>query len=142
MIPQSTVNDIINAMTGKTSYTAPKTVYLGYCANEPNAVTGAVTGEPSSEYYARLEVRNSYETFIGDAAGGVVKNSREIRMPVAREDYGTHYYWFLADSKTGPCFLYGDLYNKNGTKGQAIGLETVPVFYENQLQASIDVPLT
>lgn len=149
MIPQTTANEIFSAMTGKASFSAPSEVFLGYCVNEPNDVSGAISGEPSNDTgYARLSIKNSYETFFSTASGGIITNSKEIRMPTAQVDQGTHYYWFLSKSGAngGACYLYGELMHKDKTSGQyvaglPIGEETVPVFYKGYLRASLDVAL-
>ena len=147
MIPQSTANSIFSAFAGKTSYPAPSEVFLGYCSSQPDPVSGAVSGEPAtSTGYERLSIKNSYETFFSSASGGIITNSKEIRMPTAKADQGTHYYWFLSASKTGNCYLYGDLKHKDKTSGEyvaglTIGEETVPVFYVGKLRASLDVAL-
>ena len=60
-------------------------------------------------------------------------------MKTARESLGKQYYWFLSESAAGPAIIWGKI---NGDAGVTINAETVPVFYEGELKASIDVALS
>lgn len=147
MIPQSTANEILSGFAGGSGFSAPSEVFFGYCSAKPSDANGTVSGEPATDTgYARLSIKNSYETFFGSASGGIIVNSKEIRMPTAKADQGTHYYWFLSKYKTGSCYIYGELKHKDKTSGEyvaglTIGEETVPVFYVGKLRASLDVAL-
>lgn len=147
MISQSKASELLNYLVGGTSLNSMTSVYLGICTNEPAHADGTITGEPTAESYARAPIyamsSNVVVTDVFDtAANGVVSNVKDIQMQAAREDWGTMYYWFLSVSKTeGKAFLWGKLRNKEGVEGVTISEETVPVFYQNQLKASIDVPL-
>lgn len=148
MISQSKNNAILNALTGKATLNAPTSVYLGLCVTEPNAATGALIDEPSfnTSYERKMLHGPNFANLFESAVGGTIKNAKEIQMTTMREDQGTMYYWFLSESSTGNAYLWGDLYRltEDGSKvaGVTIAAETVPVFYEGQLQASIDVALS
>ena len=146
MVPHETANRVFNAMTGRTSYTAPSTVYFGYCQNEPSASNGAVSGEPNDGYYERLKIKTSVENYFGQASGGYIVNTEEIRMPCAQVAQGTQNWFFLSESPGGNAFLYGPIVHKNKSTGEyeqglTIGEETIPVFYKGTLRASLDVAL-
>lgn len=157
MISKTYASKILNTLTGATTSTsstlsAPTTVYLGLCASEPDATTGAITdaGEPSSiASYERKKVGGtSVDTqyFGVSNATGVITNQTEIQMKTAREAYPSKiYYWFLTTSYakgTGNAFLWGKIKDVDGNEGIEVGAATVPTFYEGELQASIDVDLT
>ena len=150
MISQDKAAQILSALTGRSTMERLTNVYLGLSATEPKASDGEVTGEPTAEAaasYARRLVGGTNSgndnAFANAPAGGIIKNSKEIQMAAARQEWGKMNYWFLSSSqgRGTNAFLWGDLYNTDGTKGVQINAETVPVFYENQLQASIDVSL-
>lgn len=145
---QSYANRILNAAFGiSDTVTASSKLYLGLCSAAPNASTGAVTSEPSAASYARQicggtgadDVTQSFAS----ATGGVIKNIKEIRMNTARQAWGTMNYWFISESATGAAIIWGELKNaETGESGVTIPEKTVPVFFENELKASIDVELT
>lgn len=137
MIAQNKANTLLSYLVGASAPTKLSNAYLGLCANEPAASTGEITGEPESDYYARIPVVGKFDS----PAGGVVDNSGEIQMTTAREALGKMYWWFLSESTTGNAYLWGKLYDKDNAWGIEIRAETVPVFYEHQLKASIDVAL-
>jgi hypothetical protein len=75
---------------------------------------------------------------------GTIKNAKEIICATARESWGKLPYWFLATSSdkssgSSAIILSGDLTGTIATTG--VAAETVPVFYESDLQLSIDVDL-
>lgn len=146
MISNSFANDLLGLATGRiTEWQFPDYVYLGICANEPSHSTGAVSGEPTGKKkYARKKVGGAAadaEWFFGSASGGIISNSKEIQMPTAREAWGMMNYWFLSNTSSGNAILWGEIYDKNGNIGLQIDAETVPVFYEYELRASIGVEL-
>lgn len=150
MISQEKATQILNNLTGRSDMTQASNVYLGLSATEPNHASGEVTGEPTAEAapsYARRLVGGSKagerNAFATSASGGVIKNSAEIQMAAARQAWGKMNYWFLSTSEARGtnAFLWGNLYNIDGTQGVQINAETVPVFYDEQLMASIDVAL-
>lgn len=133
MISNAYANTLLKQMTGN--------MYLGLCSTEPNASTGAVTGEPSSSYYARVQL--SASDF--NTNGGVITNAKELKFNTARESFGEMKYFFVASSSTkgSAANWWGRLLDASGQPTSiTIGENTVPVFYEGDLRASIDVPLT
>ena len=142
MISSTYANKILNVICGvKDELNVPSKLYLGLCSSEPSA-SGTVSGEPSASSYERTIVGgSSEESMFGNASGGVISNNEEIHFMTARTAWGTMNYFFLSESPTGAAILWGDLMNKSGTKGVTIGEETVPVFYEGDLKASLDVAL-
>lgn len=145
MISANYADKILTAIAGVSdNISRPANVYLGICITEPNAITGAVSDEPSANSYERKKVGGSSLSTqcFGSASGGIIKNSIEIQMKTARESWGKNYYWFLSDSESGAANIWGELKDRDGVHGVTITAETVPTFYENTLQASIDVPIT
>lgn len=150
MISQTKANTILNCLLAKGDMSQPSNVYLGLCATEP-AVDGTITGEPTAASYARKQIVSSrsgssssslvYQSEFSAAANGVIVNAKEIQMVAAREAWGDLKYFFLSESASGNAFMWGKIYSKTGTEGITVGAETVPVFYEGQLRASIDVAL-
>ena len=151
MISQDKAKQYLNSLTGRAAVERMTTVYLGLSATEPVHANGEVNGEPTAEAapsYARRLVGGSNATgdnnaFASDPSGGIIRNSKEIQMAAARQEWGKMNYWFLSSSqgRGTNAFLWGKMYNTDGTLGVQINAETVPVFYEGQLQTSIDVAL-
>lgn len=142
MISNTYATKILNVICGvKDELNLPSKLYLGLSSSEPSA-TGTVSGEPSAPSYGRTIVGGTTEdSMFGNAYNGVISNNKEIHFMTARTSWGTMKYFFLSDSLTGAAILWGDLMNKDGTNGVTIGEETVPVFYEGDLKASLDVAL-
>lgn len=124
-------------------------------ANEPD---GKIEDDDKHVYYARKLVggraatTSQYFSVAGtskmagqtEAIKGVIFNTEEIQMPTARAAYPEKMnYWFLSTSSTigEAAFLWGKIKDADGNEGITIGAATVPTFYEEQLQASIDVEL-
>lgn len=143
-ISHNEANAYLNTRFGlQNAVSRPNFVYIGLCQNAPDASTGAVTGEPTAESYEREIVGGSSADTqsFSSASGGVITNNIEIRMHSAREAWSTAEapmnYWFLSTSPTGAAYLWGEL-----TTPMVIAANTAPTFYEGDLQASVDVPLT
>lgn len=143
-ISHTEANAYLNTRFGlSNAVSRPNFVYIGLCQNAPDASTGAITGEPTAESYQREIVGGSSADTqsFSTASGGVITNNAEIRMHSAREAWSTAEapmnYWFLSTSTTGNAFLWGSL-----TTPMVIAANTAPTFYEGDLQASVDVPLT
>lgn len=135
MISKVHASTLLDATVGNAAISKPSALYLGLCSSEPNHDTGAVNSEPTATSYERKNVTGMFAT----ASGGIVKNRQEIQFKTAREAFGTMNYWFLSTGPSGAALLWGSI---NDGDGVTIGAETVPVFYENELRASIDVPLS
>jgi len=100
-------NKILDHLFGKTTYTAPATLYVGLCASVNDA--GTITGEPSGNGYARVAVTNN-TTNWPDAASGTKSNGTEIAFPQASGTWGSVGYFFLADDPTaGNLIAWGEL---------------------------------
>lgn len=132
MISNNYANTLLKQMTSN--------MYLGLCSEEPNASTGAVTSEPTSSYYARVALSASdFST-----GGGIITNAKELKFNTAREALGEMKYFFVASSATKGTAAnwWGRLLDASGQPTSiTIGENTVPVFYEGDLRASIDVAL-
>lgn len=139
----STILDLICGVTD--SLSLPDNLYLGLSASAPDPLTGAiptVNGEPIEPSYERTVVGGiSGAKKFGSASGGIICNKDEIQFRTARTSWGTMNYFFLSQSKSGPAIMWGEIWNKDGTQGVTIGDETVAVFYDGDLRASLDVPL-
>ncbi|MBQ4065502.1 MAG: hypothetical protein IJD10_05330 [Clostridia bacterium] len=139
----STILDLICGVTD--SLSLPDKLYLGLSASAPAPLTGAIptsNGEPIATSYERTVVGGiSGAKKFGTASSGIISNSEEIQFKTARDEWGTMNYFFLSQSKDGPAIMWGEIWNKDGTQGVTIGAETVAVFYEGDLRASLDVPL-
>lgn len=147
---QTYASQILNAAFGiSNAFTQSTRIYLGLCENAPDAATGAVSSEPTAASYARQmcggadadEATRSFQT----SSGGVIQNNKEIRMKTARQAWGNMNYWFISKSETrgSAAIIWGELKNaETGESGVTIPEKTVPVFFENELKASIDVELT
>lgn len=152
MISQTHVNTLLNATFGISDIDAPTNLYMGLCVSEPNHENGKLDGcgEPTShESYERKNVADCFGSFkenatgnptaSATAAGGIITNIKEIQMKTIRDTaLGTMKYWFLSYSSTGNAIIWGKI---NGDNGVNIAENTVPVFYEGELKASIDVAL-
>lgn len=140
MISNTYANKILNHLCGNNENLAqPDALYLGLCANEPNAADGAVTGQPTAPSYARVIVGGkNYTNHFGSAVDGKITNSLEIQFKTARTAWGNMKYFFLSTSATGNAIMWGQI---NDGAGITISDETVPTFYEGELTISLDVPL-
>ena len=141
MISNTYANKVLNLICGVSdALSLPDKLYLGLSASAPNASSGALpssNGEPTAASYARTVVGGSSGTKkFGSASGGIISNNAEIQFLTARTDWGTMKYFFLSESATGVAILWGEI-----AGGVTIGAETVPVFYEGDLRASLDVAL-
>lgn len=154
MISNTYASTILKCVCGANSGNAmafPSEVYLGLCTNEPRATDGYITGEPSVEGYERKLVGGSnaptkYFDLAKTEGGtsvtieGVIANKTEIQFRTIRANAGVMNYFFLSKSKTEPtAIMWGKLTGDITTTG--ISTNTVPVFFENELQISLDVPL-
>ena len=150
MISQEYANELLKHICGVSDSSMPQSLYLGLCTDEPSSVNGTVTGEPSptnSPSYSRKIVGGSLsssKSYFGNASNGIIKNTEEIQFNVCREvgGWGKMNYFFLSKTADGAAIMWGTIKDKTGNTGVTITYETVPVFYKEALQASIDVPLS
>lgn len=157
MISTTQANAVLNCIMNKAELNRPADIYLGLCSTEPSA-DGTITDEPTAASYERKLIGSvtiksttdgngsssssaTYTSDFGTAEGGIISNVNEIQMRAAREAWGDMKYFFLSKTKTGVAYLWGKIYATDGTEGITVEAETVPVFYEGQLRASIDVAL-
>lgn len=126
MISKSYSSNILNAMMGKTELTVPANIYLGLCASEPDLTTGSLAnaGEPTSvDSYERklvggIGTKNTQGAYVNvptqyfatSSSSGVIKNSLEIQLKTAREDYPEKiHYWFLSTTNNGVAYAWGKI---------------------------------
>lgn len=144
MISHEYANNVLSILTGTQTknISTPAGVYLGLCSQEPNRYDGKVTSEPTEDRYARIQMggSNASKKYFDTPKNGVIQNIEEIQFKTARTDWGTMLYFFLSNNaNTGtPAYLWGSINDGNGV---TISANTVAVFYENDLKASIDVSL-
>ena len=171
MICKNYVSKILNTMFGLSgNISRPEFVYMGLCTTEPNDVNGQVIDEPTATSYERKLVGGEglgvqyFGTRTTEADGkvniksnaelGVIENTAEIQFKTAREAWTTNgtklYYWFLSTYAKKPssianggcdAMVWGVIKDINKQDGIEVPQDTVPTFYEEQLKASIDVPL-
>jgi hypothetical protein len=94
------LNGILDHIFGKTTYTAPTTLYLGLAASV--AAGGGVTGEPSGSNYARVSITNNVVNF--PTAGGGSKTAPGTgnwTFNPATGSWGTVNVFFFSDQATG-----------------------------------------
>lgn len=146
MISTSKANSVLSVFFGRNdSLAADAYVYLGLSSTDLNA-DGTGFSEPTGASYKRVLVGGKSaagsEKKFGYPTNGIISNASEIMFAPAREEWGKLTHWFLATSQsgTGAAFLWGELTGDIVEKG--VAAETVPVFYTDELKASIDVPLT
>ncbi len=80
-----TDNALLNALHGKTTYTAPSNVYYALSTTTPTSSGSNVT-EPSGSGYARVAVPGSS---WGSAASGSITNTTGFSFPAATGSWGT-----------------------------------------------------
>jgi hypothetical protein len=90
------MNAILDYIFKSGTYTG--TFYLGLATSI--AANGAITGEPSGNGYARVEVTNDTDNW-NDAANGAVDNKADFTFPEATGSWGTMTKWFLSTSSSG-----------------------------------------
>lgn len=76
---------ILDHVYGRTTFTAPATLYLAYTTTVPTKTTAGT--EPSGGGYARKDVVND-DTQFGDAVAGVKTNLAQITWPDATGTQG------------------------------------------------------
>ena len=112
----SYANSLLNLAMAKTKQlTAPSTVYLGLCSNDPEASNGSVT-ELSGGNYSRVAISakdSVYPDFMGDANGRAIQNNKQINWTKASTGWTRVKGFFLSTSgtvgETSGIFFYGKL---------------------------------
>lgn len=113
MISHAYANKILKALfttdSTNNNLKVNSTIYLGLCKDEPDSVTGSVKGkgEPTIQSYDRKLVSSMFGNYtdsdgneVTNPSDGIIKNSADIQMSTAKEDYGdVMEYWFLSASK-------------------------------------------
>jgi hypothetical protein len=122
-------NNILNFIFGKSSLTAPTTVYIGLCTNDPVADGGAFN-ELSGGNYGRVEIvkkvsGTDVHSFINNASGRAITNGKQINWLKATLDWELAKGFGLFTSETGGTpFFYGAL-ELTEAQQAAGGLEVV-----------------
>ncbi len=80
---ETIANEIIDHFTGRGTWTAPTTIYIGLSSTTPT-VTGTNVTEPSGGAYAREEVPSTAWVI---AATSLTSNNAEEAFPVATADW-------------------------------------------------------
>lgn len=106
-------NNILNYLFSKTAtLTAPSTVYIGLCTNDPEADGGAFN-ELSGGGYARVLISQkgeSYPNVIGSASGRAITNTYQINWAKATLDWArVNGFGLFAAPTDGVPFFYGKL---------------------------------
>ena len=97
-------NKLLDHIFKNTAYTQETNLYVGVSTSDPTDA-GLLTGEPSGNAYARVNV-NTWDT----AASGASANTNAITFTEATGSWGTLAYGFIADaSSAGNILLYGAL---------------------------------
>lgn len=107
----SYANDILNYAFAKTAkLTAPTSVYIGLCSNDPEADGGTFT-ELSGNGYSRVLISlkdGTYPNVIGYASGRMIQNTKQINWTKATGDWGDANGFGLFSAGTdGTPFFYG-----------------------------------
>lgn len=119
---------VLDHLLGRTTYTAPVTVYVALYTSAPTDSGGGT--EVSGGSYARVAVTNNATNWPA-ASGGSKANGTAITFPEATADWGTVVAFGLFDAAIGGNLLYwGELsqnqaVNSGSTASFAIGALTI-----------------
>jgi hypothetical protein len=127
-------NKLVGHLHGA-AYTQPTHVYVGLCTSV--AADGTITGEPSGNGYARVEVDNNNTTATwGAASNGAITNSAAIiQFPACDTNgWGALDTFFVSDNSTGNTntLYWGDL-----TTEITVAVGDQPTFNTSQLTVTI-----
>jgi hypothetical protein len=82
-------NQLLDHLLGRTTYTAPATVYVGlWSVALSDASTGSTAGEVSGGGYSRVAVTNDTNQWPA-ASGGLKANASSVVFPSATSNWGT-----------------------------------------------------
>jgi hypothetical protein len=125
-------NSTLDHIFGRTTYTAPATLYIGLSTSDPGE-TGSMAGEPSGNNYARVAVANNSTNFPA-ASNGQKSNGVAVTFPEATGNWGTITHFFIADAATnGNVICYGPL-----SSAKTIGVGDIFFFDVGDLIISLD----
>lgn len=119
---------VLDHLLGRTTYTAPATVYVALYTSAPTDSGGGT--EVSGGSYARVAVTNNATNWPA-ASSGTKSNGTAIVFPEATADWGTVVAFGLFDAANGGNLLYwGELsqnqaVNSGSTASFAIGALTI-----------------
>lgn len=128
-------NAFLNTLHGNgTAYTKPTTVYVGLATSV--AADGTITGEPTTNGYARVTVTNNTAGTFGTSTTGSITNSAAIIQfaQATSTGWGSLSVFFVSDSLTGNTntLYWGDLSSPITVAGG-----DQPTFNTSQLTVSI-----
>lgn len=119
---------VLDHLLGRTTYTAPATVYVALYTTAPADAGGGT--EVSGGSYARKAVTNDATNWPA-ASGGSKANGTAIAFPEATANWGTVVAWGLFDASSGGNLLYwgtltqNQAVNSGSTASFAIGALTI-----------------
>ena len=104
-----TQNKILAHMLNGVAYSAPTSWYIGLATNV--AADGTITGEPTTNGYARKQVATNNTTIFGAAANGIVTNTGVITFDTSTSTgWGAVTKWFASTASSGGTIIaYGAL---------------------------------
>lgn len=122
-------NDILNFIFGKKSLTAPTTVYIGLCSNDPVA-DGGTFNELSGGGYFRLNVVRMVEgadslNLINSASNREIKNGKQLNWNKATADWIPAKGYGLFEEETGGEPFFYDAIKLTEEQAAAGGLTVV-----------------
>lgn len=108
MITYTQSNLLLAHIFGKTTYTAPSTLYIGLSTQDPG-VTGNNIAEPSvsGTNYSRIAYTNNSQSSDWTVpASGITSNVNTIQFGKSSASWGIITYFFIADAANGGNVLY------------------------------------
>lgn len=119
---------VLDHLLGRTTYTAPATVYVALYTTAPTDAGGGT--EVSGGGYARKAVTNDATNWPA-ASSSTKSNGTAIAFPEATANWGTVVAWGLFDASSGGNLLYwgtltqNQAVNSGSTASFAIGALTI-----------------
>jgi hypothetical protein len=104
------VNELLDHLFGKQTFTAPDVLYAGLCTN--CTIAGVITGEPAAGAYARVALDNNDIATLWTAAANKQKinGGGAITFPTATASWGTLTVMFISDAAVaGNIWSFGNL---------------------------------
>lgn len=100
-------NAVLDHVLGRTSYSAPTTLYVALLTSAPGPSGGGTEVSTSGTGYARLAVVNNTTNFPGASAGSKA-NGAAFNFPFATTGWGTVTHVAVYDAPTGGNLLFFD----------------------------------